>query len=87
MYKKMLKHQRNLGTYDYAVSAMQSAVAGVFYSGCNELILDKVDAEQKLAYIHCDYVQSGIDNEYNRSVYRRMDKILVPNRKKSMKEM
>ncbi len=79
MYKCMLKHQKYLGTYDYAVSSMQSAVSGVFYSGCNELILEKVDAGQKIAYIHCDYVQSGIDNEYNRSVYRKLDKILVPN--------
>ena len=80
MYKRMLKHQRHLGTYDYAISGMQSAVAGVYFSGCNELILEKVEAKQKIAYIHCDYVQSGIDNEYNRSVYRKLDKILVPNR-------
>ena len=80
MYKCMLKKQRHLGSYDYAVSGMQSAVAGVFFSGCNELILEKVDAKQKIAYIHCDYVLSGIDNPYNRSIYRRLDKILVPNR-------
>ncbi len=80
MYRCMLKRQKNLGTYDYAVAGMQSAVAGVFFSGCNELILEKVAARQKIAYIGCDYVLSGIDNEYNRSVYRRMDKVLVPNR-------
>jgi len=79
MYQKMLKHQRHLGTYDYAVSGMQAAVEGVFFSGCNELILEKVKAKQKIAYIHCDYILSGIDNPYNRSVYRRLDKILVPN--------
>lgn len=80
MYKLMLKRQRSLGKYDYAISGMQSAVAGVYFSGCNELILEKVEAKEKIAYIHCDYVQSGIDNEYNRSVYRRLDKILVPNK-------
>ncbi len=80
MYRCMLKTQKNLGEYDYAVSGMQSAVAGVFYSGCNELILNKVAAKEKIAYIHCDYLLSGIDNPYNRSVYRSLDKILVPNR-------
>lgn len=80
MYKCMLKTQRSLGSYDYAISGMQSAVAGVFYSGCNELILNKVTAKEKIAYIHCDYVLSGIDNPYNRSIYRSLDKILVPNR-------
>lgn len=80
MYKCMLKTQRSLGSYDYAISGMQSAVAGVFYSGCNELILNKVTAKEKIAYIHCDYVLSGIDNPYNRSVYRSLDKVLVPNR-------
>ena len=80
MYRWMLKTQKPLGDYDYAISGMQSAVAGVFFSGCNELILEKVNAREKIAYIHCDYVLSGIDNEYNRSVYRRLDKILVPNR-------
>lgn len=80
MYKCMLKRQRHLGKFDYAVSGMQSAVERVFFSGCNELILEKVDAQQKIAYIHCDYVLSGIDNEYNRSVYRKLDKILVPNK-------
>ncbi len=80
MYKLMLKRQKNLGTYDYAMAGMHSAVAGVFFSGCNELILEKVNAKQKIAYIGCDYVQSGTDNEYNRSIYRRMDKVVVPNR-------
>ena len=80
LYNCMLLTQRHLGSYDYAISGMQSAVAGVFYSGCNELILNKVNAKEKIAYIHCDYVLSGIDNPYNRSIYRLMDKILVPNR-------
>lgn len=80
MYRCMLRTQKKLGDYDYAVSGMQSAVAGMFYSGCNELILERVNAKQKSAYIHCDYVLSGIDNPYNRSVYRRLDKIIVPNR-------
>lgn len=80
LYKCMLKTQKHLGQYDYAISGMQTAVAGVFFSGCNELILEKVDAKEKIAYIHCDFVQSGIDNPYNRSIYRRLDKILVPNR-------
>lgn len=80
LYKCMLKTQKNLGSYDYAISGMQSAVSGVFYSGCNELILNKVTANEKIAYIHCDYVLSGIDNSYNRSVYRLLDKVLVPNR-------
>ncbi len=80
MYRCMLKTQQCIGEYDYAISGMQSAVAGVFYSGCNELILNKVLAKEKIAYIHCDYVLSGIDNPYNRSVYRLLDKILVPNR-------
>ena len=80
MYKCMMKTQKMLGSYDYAISGMQSAVAGVFYSGCNELILERVKAKQKAAYIHCDYILSGIDNSYNRTVYRRFDKIIVPNR-------
>ncbi len=79
MYRCMLKTQKKLGDYDCAVSGMQSAVAGVFYSGCNELILERVNAKQKSTYIHCDYILSGIDNPYNRSVYRRFDKIIVPN--------
>lgn len=79
MYECMLKTQKYIGEYDYAISGMQSAVSGVFYSGCNELILNKVNAREKLAYIHCDYVLSGIDNPYNRSIYRLFDKVLVPN--------
>lgn len=80
LYKAMLRTQKPLGSFDYAISGMQSAVAGVFYSGCNEFILEKVEAKEKIAYIHCDYLKSGIDNEYNRSVYRQLDKVLVPNR-------
>lgn len=79
MYKLMLKTQQNLGKYDFAISGMQGAVAGVFYSGCNEVILERVEASVKAAYIHCDYILSGIDNPYNRSVYRKFDKVLVPN--------
>ena len=80
LYKRMLKTQKHLGKFDYAISGMQSARAGVFYSGVNELILEKVEAKEKIAYINCDFVRSGIDNPYNRSIYRRIDKILVLNR-------
>lgn len=47
--------QRKLKVYDVAVSYLHDAGGRVFYGGCNDFVLCPVEAERKIAFLHCDY--------------------------------
>ena len=46
-----------------------------FYGGVNEFVLEKTDATQKVAFLHCDYLQCGANCEENNKAYRAFDLI------------
>lgn len=61
--------------YDAAVSFMQNGAFRVFYGGCNEFVIDSVKAKEKIAFVHCDFLNYEGNNRYNRRYYRKFDKI------------
>ncbi len=61
--------------YDYAISYMQNGHQKSFYGGCNEFVLKKIKAKQKIAFLHCDYEISGANNQLNNKLYYQFDKI------------
>lgn len=65
--------QKDLGYFDVAISFLHSGPNKVFYGGCNELVLDKVNAAQKVTFLHCDYEKIEADCRYNRKLYQRFD--------------
>lgn len=63
------------GDYDCAVSFMQNGDLKVFYGGCNEFVLNAVNAKKKFAFVHCDFLNYEGNNKYNKEIYRRFDSI------------
>lgn len=47
------------------------------YGGCNEFVLKKVQAEKKIAWLHCDFEHCGANNEHSRNIYPKFDRIVA----------
>lgn len=67
--------QRKTGTFDVAISFLHSGPQKMFYGGCNEFVLDRVEAKRKVTVLHCDYEQIRGDSKQNRRLYERFDGI------------
>lgn len=65
------------GEYDCAISFMQNGGERMFYGGCVEFVLNAVKSTQKICFIHCDFLNYGGNNAYNRKMLERFDKIAV----------
>lgn len=69
--------QKKVKGYDCAVSFLHEAPQKNFYGGCNEFVLRKVEAKQKIAWLHCDFGLCGANNKQSRRIYKQMDKIIA----------
>ncbi len=61
--------------YDIAISYLQNGRTSNLYGGTNEFVLNKIDAEQKIAFLHCDYCRCGADHPENNRLYYEFDKV------------
>lgn len=72
----ILKSQKQLpGSYDYAISYLHNGGRSSFYGGCNEFVINKINANKKIAFIHCDYRNAGSNISYNNELYEKFDMI------------
>ena len=72
----LLRSQKQLAAhYDCAISYLHNGDPHHFYGGVNEFVLEKTDATQKVAFLHCDYLQCGANCEENNKAYRAFDLI------------
>ena len=69
--------QKRLGDFDVAISYLHSGPNHMFYGGCNEFVLNCVNASQKLTFLHCDYKAIKAGSRYNEEIYRRFDGIVA----------
>lgn len=67
--------QKKLRGYDVAISYLHDAGERVFYGGCNDFVLRHVDADRKIAFLHCDYRECGANTQENRKKYAAFDVI------------
>ncbi len=63
------------GDYDAAISYMQNGAENCFYGGCAELILNSVQAKQKICFIHCDLERYEGNGKYNIETLMRFQKV------------
>ena len=75
--KLMLPFQKKYKGYDYAISFLHEGVRERLYGGCNEFVLNKIEAKQKLTWVHCDLRLRGSNMEANRKIYQKFDKIVT----------
>lgn len=64
------------GVYDLAISYTHPFLDDKFENLGTEIVLQRVNAKRKACFIHCDYSKYGGDCEYNRSLFRKYDKIV-----------
>ena len=59
--------------YDCAISYLQNGGYKSFYGGCNEFVLNKINADRKITFLHGDYGRCGANYPYNNNLYRRFN--------------
>lgn len=67
--------QKRLPGFDAAISYLHNSAEKAFYGGCNDFVLNHVDAKRKIAFLHCDYALCGADTRSNARQYARFDRI------------
>lgn len=67
--------QKKIRSYDTAISFLHSGRKETFYGGCNEFVLNFVEAKQKITFVHCDFEKIGAKSEKNRKIYSRFDRV------------
>nr|MCR4718436.1 hypothetical protein [Bacillota bacterium] len=53
-------------SYDIAISFSQNSGFKMFYGGCNEFVINSVNAKKKITFVHCDFRHYFGNNRYNR---------------------
>lgn len=76
-FKFLIMFEKKLAAYDYGISYLHSLGEKSFYSGCNEFLLEKVVAKEKITFIHCDYLQCGANTSYNNKLHSKFEKIVA----------
>ena len=75
--KLMELFQPTFGEYDCAISYLHEGPVNRVYGGCNDFVLDKVQAQWKVAWLHCDFGRSGADNAHSQKIYRQFDAVVA----------
>ena len=66
--------------YDVAISYAQDNSGRNYAIGCNDFVLDRVEAARKVAFVHCDFLRYGGNDRLTRAQYRRFDRIACVSR-------
>lgn len=73
--RKILSNCKLEGKYHAAISFTHNFGYKTLASGCNEYVLDNIDSEIKISYIHGDYDKLHCNNIYDNKIYSEFDKI------------
>lgn len=61
--------------YDCAISFLHNGNIKNFYGGVQEFVLHKIKAKKKVAFLHCDYQNSGANHPANNAMIAGFDAI------------
>lgn len=67
--------QKKLRGYDAAISFAQPLHDKAVGNISNEFVLNCCEAKKKITFVHCDFENYGGNTPYNRSLYKKFDKI------------
>ena len=67
--------QKQISGYDTVISYSHLPHPNYFGNGCADFVLDKTVCENKVCFIHCDYLNFGGQTEINNRTYMEFDKI------------
>ena len=63
--------------YNFAISYIQSANKYALSDGNNQFILNYINADEKIVFIHSDYEHENFNNTYHNNIYTSFDKIVT----------
>lgn len=61
--------------YDVAISYSQPIEDHAFCNFTNEIVLNCVEADKKITFVHCDFGSYGGNTKRNRKLYKKFDRI------------
>ena len=67
--------QKEISGYDAVISYSHFPHSNYFGNGCADFVLDKTICENKVCFIHCDYLNFGGQAEANNRSYQEFDRI------------
>ena len=67
--------QKKISGYDAVISCSHFPHPNYFGNGCADFVLDKTVCENKVCFVHCDYLNFGGQSEANNQSYMEFDKI------------
>ena len=73
--KLMGLFQKRIRGYDAVISYSHLPHPDYFGNGCADFVLDKTVCENKVCFVHCDYLNFGGQTEANNRAYMEFDKI------------
>ncbi|AFV05139.1 glycosyltransferase [Dehalobacter sp. CF] len=73
----LISTQKTITGFDTAISFLQNEDEHILYGGCNEFVIYRTEAKQKITFMHCDFSNYGGNTPKNRKIYKRFDKIAV----------
>lgn len=71
----LLGEKTHEDNYDCAISFLHNGKDKSFYGFVQDYVIHRVNAERKIAFLHCDYRNCGANNSYNNELIKRFDKI------------
>ncbi len=69
--------QKKLVGYDYAIAYHQEVRPSTMINGFNRFIIKKVDAKEKIGWIHTDVEQTKLNTDYHHKIYSQLDKLVT----------
>lgn len=76
VYSIIFKFSNSLDNYDIAISFSNNLGDKTLYFGANKFVLEKVNAQKKITWLHIDYDKINIDSKVTRSEYNKFDAII-----------
>lgn len=67
--------QKPISGYDVVISYSHLTHPNYFGNGCADFVLDKTVCENKVCFVHCDYLNFGGQTEANNRTYMEFDKV------------
>jgi len=72
--------QKKLAGYDAVISYLHNSTDKAFYGGCNDFALLHTQSEQKITFLHCDYLHCGANTARNARQYQQFDVVAACSR-------
>ena len=71
----LIKKEPKLAGYNYAISYLHSSPIKNLYGGTNEFLINRVIADKKIAFVHCDFRNYGGNINYAELIYSKFNTV------------